>query len=107
MHIELNNIETIISGLHIGVVILDKWKRKICTTYTEIINQKALYTLQFPSIPLLSGLYSFDAAIFVPNGPVFEYIKDICPIEIIDYTSDLSLYGDADVGVVSLNNTWV
>lgn len=90
----------------IGLAMLDKWKRKIFTKQTNIIKGKANYSLTIPSKTFLQGEYSFDVAVFIQNSIVFEYLKDISPIEIFDFESENATYGDADIGILNINATW-
>ncbi|RWU08598.1 ABC transporter ATP-binding protein [Pedobacter chitinilyticus] len=99
------NITDSIQNVHLGVALIDKWKRKLFTS-TIPINQKAIYLLSFPLNLLLSGTYTLDIATFIPNGANFNYIKDICPFEIEDFESESAIYGHADVGVINVECVW-
>lgn len=90
----------------IGLAMLDKWKRKIFTKQTNIIKGKTNYSLTIPSKTFLQGEYSFDVAVFIQNSIVFEYLKDISPIEIFDFESENATYGDADIGILNINAIW-
>jgi len=109
VNIEIN-IPYNLSGLHVGVSVIDKWKRKLFTSVQGI--QKRSETgleslrLSIPSNLLLSGGYTVDVATFIPNGTSFSYLKDICPFEIEDYLSEMSIFGDADVGAIHVNCKW-
>ena len=107
LNIEVNISLDFFEGIHIGVAMLDKWKRKIFTTLKMIENrEKRMYTLTIPGQIFLSGNYSFDVAIFIPNGSVYEYLKDICPIEISDFSSEMSQYANADTGIIQIKCEW-
>lgn len=99
-----------INGLHLGIVVIDKWKRKIFTTINQIKKRNEFDTQSFsvkiPSNLLLGGQYSLDVATFIPNGIVYHYLNDICPFQIEDTESDMALFGAADVGVVNVKCKW-
>jgi lipopolysaccharide transport system ATP-binding protein len=94
------------NNTYIGVAMLDKWKRKIFTTHTPILNGKTTYTLILPSSTFLQGNYSFDIAVFVQNSMVYEYLNDVCAFEIHDFSSELSIFGNADIGILNINAIW-
>lgn len=94
------------NNTYIGVAMLDKWKRKIFTVHTPILKGKKIYSLILPSKTFLQGNYSFDIAIFVQNSTVYEYLKDVCAFEIHDFSSELSIFGNADIGVLNINAIW-
>ena len=93
------------SGVHLGVALIDKWKRKLFTT-TTILTKKNSYTLTMPQKLLLSGTYTLDVATFVPNANTYQYLKDICPFEIEDFESESSIYGNSEIGIINVNCLW-
>jgi hypothetical protein len=90
----------------LGVAMIDKWKRKIFTKQTQIIDNKTNYKLIIPKQTFLKGEYSFDVAVFIQNSIVYEYLKDINPIEIYDFESENAIYGDADIGILNVKAIW-
>ncbi len=99
-----------IEGLSLGVVVIDKWKRKIFTTvhciYKKHDEDDNRFLVRIPSHLLLAGLYTLDVATFIPNGTVFQYLNDICPFELEDTESDMAVFGQADVGVINVKCKW-
>lgn len=94
-------------GVNVGMSLLDKWKRKVFTTHHKIEDaQKATYSLKIPREIFLTGDYSLDVALFVPQGVVFQYLKDICAFHISDLSSGLSQYANADTGIINLPCKW-
>ncbi len=94
-------------GVNLGMSLLDKWKRKVFTTHHKIENpQKTTYSLKIPREIFLTGDYSLDVALFVPQGVVFQYLKDICVFYISDLSSGLSQYANADTGIINLPCKW-
>jgi len=104
------NVPNEIRGLHLGVALIDKWKRKLFTTTYKINKKndesKENFQLTIPPSLLLSGIYSIDVATFIPNSISYCYLKDICPFEVEDFESELSIYGNADTGVLNINCKW-
>ncbi len=107
--IEINNPRSL-NGLHLGVALLDKWKRKLFTSVHQILKKSdsdlEVFELTIPDSLLLSGIYSLDVSSFVPNGATFSYVKDICSFSVEDYISEMSIYGSADTGVIYMNCLW-
>ena len=94
-------------GINLGVALLDKWKRKVFTSHNKIKNpQKNEYNLIIPKEVFLTGGYSLDVSLFVPQGRVFQYLKDICPFDVSDFTSEMSQYANADTGIINLPCRW-
>jgi lipopolysaccharide transport system ATP-binding protein len=97
-------------GLHLGIAVNDKWKRKLFTTVYKIskksIGQFERFECQIPSKLLLDGTYTLDVASFIPNGISFSYLKDICPFEVTDFASSMAIFGNSDVGVINVNCEW-
>jgi lipopolysaccharide transport system ATP-binding protein len=101
-----------LSGLHLGVAVNDKWKRKLFTTqYTltdvDFSNTSMTKKIILPSKLLLNGSFSIDVASFIPNSNTYTYLQDICPFRIQDLESDLSIYNGSDVGSINVNCEWV
>lgn len=99
-----------LDGLYLGVSVLDKWKRKVFTTTNPVKKKNSTsvetFYLSFPPNLFLSGSFSVDVASFVPNGNTFSYLKDICLFEVEDYSSEMAIYGNNDVGVITVNCLW-
>ena len=94
-------------GINLGVALLDKWKRKVFTSHNKIKDsRKTEYHLIIPKEVFLTGGYSLDVSLFVPQGRVFQYLKDICPFDVSDFTSEMSQYANADTGIINLPCIW-
>jgi ABC-type polysaccharide/polyol phosphate transport system, ATPase component len=107
VEIKINIGEGFFEGINLGVALLDKWKRKIFTSHNKITNpQKSIYNLVIPRSVFLTGGYSLDVSLFVPQGKVFQYLKDICPFDVSDFSSDMSQYANADTGIINLPCKW-
>lgn len=107
VEIKINIGKSFFEGINLGVALLDKWKRKIFTSHNKITDQqKSVYTLIIPRAVFLTGGYSIDVALFVPQGMVFQYLKDICPFDVSDFSSDMSQYANADTGIINLPCKW-
>jgi hypothetical protein len=37
---------------------------------------------------------------------VIEYLKDICPFEILDFSSEMAQYANADTGIMQVQCEW-
>lgn len=107
VEIKVNIGSGFFEGVNLGVSLLDKWKRKIFTSHHKITDpKKSTYYLIIPRSVFLSGDYSIDASLFVPQGRVFQYLKDICPFDISDFSSEMSQYANADTGILNLPCKW-
>lgn len=99
-----------LNGLHLGVALNDKWKRKVFTTQYKLESEDhtsgiITKTILIPSHVLLAGNFSIDVASFVPNGSTYSYLQDICCFRIDDFESAMSVYS-GDVGVININCKW-
>jgi lipopolysaccharide transport system ATP-binding protein len=95
-------------NLTIGVALRDRLGNKLFTTTKGFIgdqNEK-MHSVTIPKRLLLSGNYSADIAVFVPNGSVYDYARECLSIRVDDYESEMALYGSADVGSINVNCTW-
>lgn len=93
----------------LGVAVLERWGKKIFTTihpFTNLTNGEYQAVMSIPPKTLLPGNYSFDVAIFIPNGEAFDYVKDGCNFDIVDTGSDFSIFGNADIGLVNVKCKW-
>lgn len=97
----LNNIT---SKCNIGIAVLNSSKVKIFTTTTPIdVNTKEI-TCEIPANLLLKGSYSLDIATFTSDS-VFEYLNDICNLQIIDFDNDYQIY-TGNVGDIKVDCKW-
>ncbi|MEZ4890029.1 MAG: ABC transporter ATP-binding protein [Crocinitomicaceae bacterium] len=100
-------IDCEIEKITIGVALLNELQQKIFTNHYEVTNYgKENHSIDYiiPNNTLCSGSYSFDVALFINKGKVFEYLNDICPIKIIDYNSEMNFY--KNYGSVNINCEW-
>lgn len=100
-------------NFYLGVAVNDKLKRKIFTSQhrveeNSIVNGNVLKkTMVIPRNLLLNGSYSVDVASFIPNLLTYDYLKDICSFKVIDLESELSIYNNADIGVINQQCEWI
>jgi lipopolysaccharide transport system ATP-binding protein len=109
-----NDIVVIIEGnsmittsLKVGIALLDKNKSKVFTSHYDLkikSNEIIKVSSTIPKEIICPGTYSFDIALFLPNGELFDYVSDICPITIIE-TGSL-MYYDQNYGSVFVNCIW-
>ena len=86
----------------------DRLGNKLFTTtknYVADPGQKR-HRVTIPSKLLLSGNYSFDIAIFIPNGSVYDYARECVSIQIYDYESEVAVYNSSDIGSFNIKCTW-
>jgi len=94
-------------NLFAGVALLDKNKNKIFTNHHTVSKVKdsenrLVYTI--PKNTICPGVYSFDIALFTPDGQVFDYVSDVCPIAVVETGS--SMFYDTNFGSVFVNCAW-
>jgi lipopolysaccharide transport system ATP-binding protein len=104
--IELNSTNINFTGLFLGVAFYDQWKRKLFTTQKKIDVNKNFYILKTPNKLFLSGQYSVDVAVFIPNGSVFEYLNEIISFYFEDTNSEFAIYENNDIGALKINCHW-
>lgn len=106
------NISTIalksVAPVSVGIAVRDSWGKKLFTTVKNFENygRENEHKVFIPANLLLSGSFSADVAIFVPNGTVYDYVKECISFYMTDIDSDMAMYG-SDVGVLNINCTWV
>ncbi|HET6224880.1 MAG TPA: ABC transporter ATP-binding protein [Bacteroidia bacterium] len=96
--------------ISVGAAIKDKFGNKIFTTTTLCDIQKdkiVSYRLVIPKEFLLSGQYTIDLALFIPQGVVYDYVNDGAQFSVVDIDSELAIYGSADIGSVYTKCLWV
>jgi len=106
IQIETNNVQ---SNLLLGVAVLDKWGKKVFTTtypLKEILRNEFTAVMTIPAKLLLSGTYSYDVALFIPNVEIFDYVSNQCHFNVIDTGSIFATFGDADIGTVNVDCQW-
>lgn len=101
-----------ILGTHLGMAVFDKWRKKVFTDTISIDkNQLAkgfsIIEVVIPSGLLLSGIYTIDTALFVPNINDFDYVSEGCSFEIEDIASDLAMYSNNDIGTILVKCNWI
>lgn len=100
------NLETI----NVGLAVLSNLKQKIFTSHfdltghTQQANGQYIISCRIPSSTLVPGWYSVDAAIFRGGTQVYDYLKDVCPFEVVD--SGFEMSGYSDFGFVNVPCKW-
>lgn len=104
--IEIKGINLDEMDLTVGIAMLDKYKNKIFTTHFEqkSVEQNLSLTCVIPKSTICPGHYSFDCALFVKKGKLYDYVNDICSITVIETGSEL-IY-DKDFGNVFIKCNW-
>ena len=96
------------TNLSIGVAIRDKWGNKIFTTVKHFSNypHENHHRMTIPKNLLLEGNFSFDVAIFVPNGNVYDYVRELITFYVNDYESEMASFNNSDIGFLNIKCTW-
>lgn len=97
----------VVDRVKIGVALLNKNKQKVFTHHVWVENIKqgsVKINCIIPDNILAPGNYSVDAALFNPGVIDYEYIKDICPFNIVDNGSEF--YWDSNFGDVIIKCKW-
>jgi lipopolysaccharide transport system ATP-binding protein len=99
------------SGINVsvGIALRDKWSNKVLTTVNHFTNYPSEnhHKVVIPRNLFLSGNFSFDAAIFIPNGNVYDYAKECITFSINDLESELAKYNDGDIGFLNIKCQWM
>jgi hypothetical protein len=111
-----DNITIVIRSRHakgemdfsVGVAIRDKWGQKIFTTVKNFlaIGEAHIFRLTIPAYTFVDGVFYVDAALFVPNGQIYDYARECVTFFVNDYESELAIFGSADIGVVNIKCDW-
>ena len=88
----------------IGIAVLNASKSKIFTVVHHISEQTKSILCELPANLLLKGTFSFDFATF-RGDTVFEYLSDICPIQIVDFENDFQIY-TGNIGDIKVDCKW-
>jgi lipopolysaccharide transport system ATP-binding protein len=88
----------------VGIAVLNSSKAKIFTTVNPINENTNSVICEIPANLLLKNNYSFDVATFTVDT-VFEYLNDVCPIQIVDFDNDYQIY-TGNVGDVKIECQW-
>jgi lipopolysaccharide transport system ATP-binding protein len=105
--ISLEGFSKTVPSIKVGIALLDKNKNKIFTSHYNLnVNSGRSFKLTstIPKDTICPGNYSFDVALFLPNGIVFDYVADICSITVIETGS--AMFYDNDFGSVFINCKW-
>jgi lipopolysaccharide transport system ATP-binding protein len=92
----------------VGIALVDKFKRKIFTTHFDFKKGSGDTVEAICEVPgniIMPGLYTLDAAIFIPNIMAYEYLNDACSVSIVDNGSELT-YDQGDIGCVYIDCKW-
>ena len=101
IRVKFNNVTT---NCNIGIAVLNSSKVKIFTSTSKIEFGIDEITCEIPSNLLLKGSYSLDVATFSSDN-VFEYLNDICDLQIIDLDNDYQIY-TGNVGDIKVDCIW-
>lgn len=88
----------------VGIAVLNSSKTKIFTVVREINSSTNSITCEIPPNLLLKGNFSFDIATFTTDV-VYEYLNDICPIQIVDLENDYQIY-TGNIGDIKVDCKW-
>ena len=97
-------INRLSEGAVIGLVLLDKLKRKLFTVerrLSDLVHDNATqcrFVLKIPPRFLMPSNYSWYVSIHVPNLQNIFSADDICSFSITDTGSEFTKYGDIDNG---------
>ena len=97
---------------NIGVVMLDKYKKRIFTLNKSLIDFKRHngimnIELELPASLFAPSHYSFLFALNTKTGiATFDWVEDVCPIIIMDDGTDLAFAEGADYGCVIIDGNW-
>lgn len=92
----------------VGIALVDKFKRKVFTSHFDFqkgADDMVEAICEVPGGIIMPGIYTLDAAIFIPNIMAYEYLNDACTINIVDNGSELT-YDQGDIGCVFINCNW-
>jgi lipopolysaccharide transport system ATP-binding protein len=107
-HSEPIKIQIVFSNIKnkcmVGIAVLNSSKAKIFTTVHSIHENTTSVICEIPANLLLKNNYSFDVATFTVDT-VFEYLNDVCPIQIVDFDNDYQIY-TGNVGDVKIECQW-
>ena len=95
---------SIVSKCNVGIAVLNSSKVKIFTTTSPIEIGIKEIICEIPSNLLLKGSYSLDIATFSPDT-VFEYLNDICNLQIVDLDNDYQIY-TGNIGDIKVDCKW-
>jgi len=91
----------------LGLTIKSSRGEKIFTTYTQLgaIGDFRKEVI-IPERLLLNGEYFVDVAIFIPNGQLYDYVFNALRFRVFDIESELSIFGENNVGVINVKCEW-
>lgn len=99
-------------GLCLAIAIQDKLNRRVCLDYFSIEkdyikeNNSVKMKITLPDSFFTPGSYSIDLSIVIPSIQSFESHLSICPFEIVDNNSKLTLFPGVDAGCVIINSKY-
>lgn len=109
INVQTENPGERIQKLSVGVALRDRWGNKIFTTVKHFTDfpTSGIHKVAIPKNIFLSGNFSIDAAIFVPNGSVYDYARECVTFYVTDYESEMAGYNDPDIGIINVKCTWL
>lgn len=92
----------------LGLALLNKNLNRVFTLHRVIQADKSACEVEItlPAQFIAPNLYSFHAALFIPNKIVFDSIESVCPIKIIDNGTEFTAYEGLDYGNVIIHAEW-
>ena len=101
-------IVNVTQDFKVGIALLDQYKNKIFTNHYDVKNnrkEKTELTYQIPENTICPGRFTFDVALFIPNVILYDYVEDVCNINIID--SGSNMFQHDNYGSVFVNCNWI
>jgi lipopolysaccharide transport system ATP-binding protein len=95
-------------NISVGIALRDKWGNKIFTTVKHFTDYSTRnhHKIIIPKNLLLSGNFSIDAALFIPNGNVYDYAREVINFHVNDYESEMASYNNSDIGIINIQCKW-
>jgi lipopolysaccharide transport system ATP-binding protein len=103
-------INKFISGSKLGFAMLDRNNNRVFSEYynfSQDFKKEGIYSLKvrIPSNLIAPGIYTFLAALLI-EGNIFNLVEEVCPINIIDTGTALSIHNGFNYGSVILDCDW-
>jgi lipopolysaccharide transport system ATP-binding protein len=100
-----------IPNLNIGIVMINKLQQKVFTLVKPIDffrrdGEKYSGSVELPASIVAPNGYSFNFIIWIKDVIVYDFIENVCPIQIHDNGTEFAIYDGYDYGSVILNVNW-
>lgn len=110
------NFEFVINNynpnMQVGIGVMDKFQNRVTTVFKSIdfFRQSTSDTykgsVSLPAEVFAPNSYSFVLALWARNVEIWDFVENICPIQIHDNGSELSLYEGTDYGSFVIKPVW-